>query len=86
MTQTIISLLLMTFILNNCNSKYIKCISCIKNKHKVEPGKSNKMIKLTKNNNFTKTKCINYKNPVDDFIDSKIAMGAYPLAFNFKKF
>ena len=85
MSTIIFNLIFLTFILNNCNNKYIKCISCVKNKDKIETGTSNKNIKLYNKKNFTKTKCISYKNPIDDFIDTKVAMGAYPLAFTFKK-
>lgn len=84
MTNTIINLLLLSFILNNYNNKYTKCISYVKNKYKIQLDESNKMIKFHENKNFNKTKCINYKNPLDNFIDSKVAMAAYPLAFNFK--
>ena len=61
------------FMLNNCKL----------------PLCTNKNIKNTKKNelfidkNNTKNKSKTY---IDDFIDSKIAMGAYSLAFNFPKF
>tara|TARA_E500000178_G_C16803704_1_gene653644 strand:+ start:195 stop:422 length:228 start_codon:yes stop_codon:yes gene_type:complete len=64
------------FMLNNC--KIPLCAN--KNTKNTKIIKKNELF-IDKNN--TKNKSKTY---IDDFIDSKIAMGAYSLAFNFPKF
>lgn len=72
MANFIVNLLFVGFILNNHN---------MHSRQKINKTRKIYISKNTTNINHNKSKTL-----IDDFIDSKIAMGAYPLAFNFKKF